>query len=109
MWVAVYLRRVQGEGAYATQARKGSPEAGAIFILIDRLDGGCDLYGPAPQLVYEEGVVDERRFERLIERGAHSEITERLSREEKLDPDFWVVEVEDRSGRNFLGESLAQP
>jgi hypothetical protein len=25
-----------------------------------------------------------------------------LSRETKFDPDLWIVEVEDRAGRNFL-------
>jgi hypothetical protein len=31
-----------------------------------------------------------------------AEIETRLSRETKFDSDLWIVEVEDRAGRNFL-------
>jgi len=29
-----------------------------------------------------------------------------LVRQEKFDPDFWVVEVEDKEGRHFLTEPV---
>jgi len=41
------VRRVEGEGAYATIARHGDDTAGAIFVLVDGLEGRVALYGPA--------------------------------------------------------------
>jgi hypothetical protein len=105
IWVAAYLRRCAAEGATAVLRRRGSPEAGAIFVLIDRLDGRAALFGPAPPSL-ETGA--ERGVERQFAR-AHGEewVTpadgERLlARQITFDSDLWAVEVEDRAGRDFL-------
>ncbi|MBZ0217914.1 MAG: DUF1491 family protein [Fimbriimonadaceae bacterium] len=34
------------------------------------------------------------------------QIDQRLAREIKFDPDIWVVEIEDRQGRDFLDDQL---
>ncbi len=102
-WVAAYLRRCQVEGAYAVLRRRGAAEAGAIYIKLDRLDGTFALFGPAPPSM-TEAHDDERRFTRLHAAetidGADAET--RLKRELGFDPDIWIVEVEDRQGRDFL-------
>ena len=49
IWVQAFIRRCAVEGAPAVLRWRGAAEAGAIFILIDRLDATCALYGPAPQ------------------------------------------------------------
>lgn len=103
IWVAAYLRRVAVEGAFAALRRRGSPEAGAIFVKVDRLDGTAALFEPAPQSeVADRGV--ERQWAR-----AHREewvdgalVEARIAREIGFDPDLWLVEVEDRQGRNWL-------
>ena len=33
---------------------------------------------------------------------ADTEVEAYLAREVKFDPDVWIVEIEDRAGRNFL-------
>jgi hypothetical protein len=33
-------------------------------------------------------------------------VEERLAREVRFDPDVWIVEIEDRGGRHFLGQEL---
>jgi hypothetical protein len=33
---------------------------------------------------------------------AEADIETRLTKEIRFDPDLWVIEVEDRAGRNFL-------
>ncbi len=102
-WVAAYVRRCQVEGAYAVLRRRGSPEAGAIYIKLDRLDGTFKLFGPAPPSPDGEHA-DERRFTPLHKAetidGAEAEA--RLKRQRDFDPDIWIVEVEDRQGRDFL-------
>lgn len=108
-WVQAYLRRVNGAGAFAGLRRRGARDAGAIFIIVDWLDGSADLYSPAPQAligVDESSVMDgqvmDRQFERQLERVAPQEIAAKLEREARFDSDLWVIEVEDRRGRSFL-------
>ncbi len=109
IWVSAYLRRCDVEGAFAAVRRKGAEEAGAIFIKISRLDGTATLYGPAPQSVFDEGRAAERLFTVLAgakEPAAEADIEAKLARELKFDPDIWIVEVEDRQGRNFLDSAV---
>lgn len=106
IFVAAYLRRCMSEGAYAFLRRRGAADAGAIFVKVDRLDGSCALYGPAPQSALaqamEAGV--ERMWSRLHagETIDVAQAEERLRREVRFDPDLWIIEVEDRAGRHFL-------
>ncbi|HWG07132.1 MAG TPA: DUF1491 family protein [Beijerinckiaceae bacterium] len=103
IWVSAHLRRCAVEGANAVLRRRGAAEAGAIFVKVDRLDGSCALFGPAPQTETAERGVD-RLWTRLhkadfVEDGAAEQ---RLRKEMDFDPDLWIVEVEDRAGRSFL-------
>jgi hypothetical protein len=104
LWVAAYLRRCQVEGTFAVVRRRGAEEAGAIFVRVSRLDGTSDLFGPAPQSEFSEGRGADRAFSpSLAVRPASDEAVEAyLAREVKFDPDVWIVEVDDREGRNFL-------
>jgi hypothetical protein len=104
LWVAAYLRRCQVEGAFAVVRRRGAEEAGAVFVRISRLDGTSDLFGPAPQSAFDAMGGADRAFTLCLkERPAPDAAVETyLAREIKFDPDVWIVEVEDREGRNFL-------
>lgn len=101
-FVGALVRRCHGEGAYATVARKGAAEAGAIFVVVDRLDGSLDLYAPAPQAMIEETGPVDRRFEKVLAGVPNEAVRDRLARETRFDPDLWVIEIEDRQGRAFL-------
>lgn len=110
IWVAAYLRRCNVEGAYAVVRRRGAEEAGAVFIVVNRLDGSATLYGPAPQAVFDEAQPSDRMFTAMIggqTLAAEADIEARIAREMKFDPDIWVVEVEDREGRHFLDHLIA--
>jgi hypothetical protein len=105
IWVAAYLRRCQTEGAFAAVRRRGAEEAGAIFIIVNRLDGTASLYGPAPQSVFDEERPADRMFSAVLGGGQavpEADIEARLAREIRFDPDVWIVEIEDRGGRHFL-------
>jgi len=101
-WVGAYVRRCHSAGAYATVARKGAAEAGAIFVKVDRLDGTADFYAPAPQALVETGAPLDRRFEKRLSAVPAAEVEARIASELRFDSDLWVVEVEDRAGRAFL-------
>ena len=108
IWVAAYIRRCNGEGAFAVVRRRGAEEAGAIFIKVSRLDGTADLFTPAPQSAFEDAHPADRAFSRSFsdEPVPEDQIEARLAREIRFDPDLWIVEVEDRAGRHFLESHL---
>ena len=35
-------------------------------------------------------------------------LTRYLARQIEFDPDIWIVEVEDKAGRHFLGDSVVE-
>jgi hypothetical protein len=109
IWVAAYVRRCHIEGAFAAVRRRGAEEAGAIYIKVNRLDGTAILYGPAPQSVFDDAQPAGRIFTAIL--GGKTPATEadveaRLVREIRYDPDVWIVEAEDRAGRNFLDDAV---
>lgn len=102
LWVSAHMRRAQIAGAYATLVSKGAEEAGVIFVIVNDLQGEYVLYGPAPQAEYGSDYTGGRLFERVASSRVWSDIDEYLDKEKRFDPDIWVVEIEDRDGRNFL-------
>jgi hypothetical protein len=108
-WVKAYIRRCVLEGASAVVVRHGDDDAGAIFIKVNRLDGTCLLYGPAPAGL--SGAESDRRWvAHLSPRGvAEDEADAFIAREANFDSDLWLIEVEDRTGRHFLDEALEAP
>ena len=101
VWVSALVRRAQAAGAFATVLHKGNAEAGAIYILVNDMLGGMKLYGPALQGSYDETGPQDRKFEILLENTSERKILDRVEKERDFDPDLWVIEIEDRSERNF--------
>ncbi|MBN8532674.1 MAG: DUF1491 family protein [Rhizobiales bacterium] len=101
--VSATIRRAELGGAFAALRKRGGMEAGAIFVVVDRLDGTCQLFGPAPQAHYgaEDGA---RAFTRMHpdETASREVIEARLEKEMRFDPDLWILEIEDRNGQAFL-------
>lgn len=104
LWVAAYLRRCHVEGVFAVVRRRGAEEAGAVFVRVSRLDGTSDLFGPAPQSAFDAAERAARAFTPSLATQSvpDAEVEAYLARQIKYDPDAWIVEVEDRAGRNFL-------
>lgn len=100
-WVSAHLRRCAVEGVDAVLRRRGSPEAGAIFVAVDRLDGTADLLGPAPQALVPDGEAD-RLFAPVLRDRTPLEVEERMRREISFDPDLWWIAIDDRQGRSFV-------
>ena len=104
LWVAAYLRRCHVEGVFAVVRRRGAEEAGAVFVRISKLDGTSDLFGPAPQSAFDAAPGAARAFTPSLatQSASDTDVEAYLARQIKFDPDVWIVEVEDREGRNFL-------
>ena len=104
IWVAAYLRRCQVEGVDAVLRRRGAEEAGAVFVKVALLDGTAEVFGPAPQSAFDEARPADRAFSPALKAQPvpDADAEAYLARQIKFDPDIWIVEVEDRAGRNFL-------
>ena len=99
IWVSAYLRTQAVQNAFATLRRRGAAEAGAVFVVLDCLDGRCALFAPGPS---NDDL--ERRFVRAhkTEWTDPAEVSARLAREVSRDPDIWIVDVERRDGAHGL-------
>jgi hypothetical protein len=85
--------------------RRGDEAAGAIFISVARLDGTVQLYGPAPAGL--SGSETDRRWVRCLgpQPVGQADANRYLARQREFDPDLWIIEIEDRAGRHFLGNA----
>ena len=99
IWVSAYIRTVEVGGGFATLRRRGAAEAGAVFVVLDCLDGRVALYAPGPS-----NDLGERRFVRAhkAEWAESPDILARLARELQRDPDIWIVDAERRDGAHGL-------
>lgn len=101
VWVAALIRRAELGGAFAVVARKGDPRAGAVIVkVLNRGQGTARLYAEATR---GDG---ERVWMRPAASEAEPDLDRYLERALRIDPDLWIVEIEDRDGRHFLVEPV---
>ena len=99
--VAAHIRRARGEGAFATVARKGDPDAGAVAVKVYLGARNARLYVQSRDLdgalIWRDPFEDDPQTEETEIR-----VDAWLAKEISIDPDLWIVEIEDRDGRAFL-------
>lgn len=90
------IRRASMRGTVATVARRGDPDAGAIYVKVNLgREAGCTVLAPSRD--YDR----ERTFWRRATGDApvpEPDADAYLERERRTDPDLWVLEIEDRDG-----------
>lgn len=96
-WVAAYRARLDAAGIPCYVAARGEENSGAVLIKIATLDGQARLLSRACG-------PDGARVWSTIADGAESEVDAAAARQRGYDPDLWLIEVEDRSGRTLLEE-----
>lgn len=108
IWAKAYIRRCSSNGVSAVMVRRGQSDGGVIFIKINSLDGTATLYGPAPAGL--DASSTDRLWTLALGDDAVSEADadNYLRRQADFDPDIWIIEVEDRDGRHFLGDALSE-
>jgi len=102
IFVSALTRRLFAEGNMAVIEKRGSEEAGAIFIRIRHRDGSESLAAPAPQTAFDSDHPDGRLFELRKIRVPEQEVSDMIAREARFDPDIWVVEIETDSPETYL-------
>jgi hypothetical protein len=101
IWVYALIRRAQLGGAFAVVVRKGDARGGAVLVkLINRRAGEARLLAEATR---GDG---ERVWMQPLASGEEAEIDLYIERAARIDPDIWVVEVDDPEGRHFLVEPV---
>lgn len=101
--VQAIIRRAELSGAHAFLVRRGSEEAGALFIKVSRLDGTCTVLNQA-----RRGEGELIWAKPLGEKADEATVNAWLERQTRFDPDLWILEIEDREGRAFLIEPIAE-
>ena len=103
IWVGALIRRAELGGAFATVARKGDARAGAVLVkVVDRRAETVRLYAEATRADGERVWMQPHPGQDEAALDAYAE------RARRIDPDLWVVEIEDIHGRHFLTESVDQ-
>lgn len=94
--VAAQLRRAAAAGAFATIARKGDADAGAVAVKV--------YLGARRARLFVEGRNEKGDAvwrEPLGGEADETAIDTFLEKEARFDRDLWIVEIEDREGRPF--------
>lgn len=98
--VSAQVRRAQIAGAFATIVRRGDPDAGAVAVKLYQGPGRAKLFIQSRDLDGEP--VWREPFEEDASPDIEAKIDRWLEKETRIDPDLWIVEIEDREGRTFL-------
>lgn len=91
IWVKALVRRMDVELQTAMVIRSGNPEAGAIYLKLNFLNGECRVlnrtYGEDGEQLWSSATgdapVEEARADEYLERQIN------------FDSDCWIVEIED--------------
>ena len=101
LWASALIRRAELGGAYAAVLRKGDVRAGAVLVkVVNRRAGDVRLYAQAVRgdgetvWMQPHATAGEAALDAYVERAA------------RVDPDLWVVEIDDVQGRHFLTETV---
>lgn len=101
IWVGALIRRAELAGAFAVVARKGDPRAGAVLVkVLDRRDRSARLYSEATR---GDG---ERVWMQPVASEVEADLDAYVDRAWRIDPDLWLVEIDDAEGRHFLTEAV---
>jgi len=102
-WATALIRRAQISGAFAGVVRKGDTDAGAVLVKVATMNKRARLYAPARNGEGERIWLD-------LSAGAlgddEADVDAAIRKRVENDPDLWVIEIEDKYGRNFLMESV---
>ena len=95
-WVQAYLARLRQNDIPAFVVQRGDDVAGAVIVKLNTLDGQAKAF---------QRSLDPSSGARVwvaLSDGPEADVDAGLKRQREFDPDVWIIEVEDRSGRTLL-------
>jgi hypothetical protein len=101
-WVDALRWRAESAGASVYIDRKGDPDAGIVILKTVNQDQEVQVFAPVRNF---EG---EREWICPLGEGAYtgSVAEEYIRNRIESDPDIWVIEIADKTGRHFLTEAI---
>lgn len=96
--MSAYLTRLRLREIPAFIVQRGDNTAGAVLIKLNTLDGRAVCYQRSFDLM-----TGERQWV-VLRDGAEAEVDASITQQKGIDPDLWVIEVEDKQGRHLLDE-----
>lgn len=96
LWVQAHLRRCSVDATPAALLRRGESERGTVLLKLNQIEAGCRILTQARDLEGRLGWLAALGGKLVPETEADAYIARAVER----DPDLWVIEIEDRNGRN---------
>jgi hypothetical protein len=97
LWVQAGLAQCSGQGISAMVLHKGDPHTGVVLVKIATLDGTCRLLTQQRDMDGQLRWVDALPKETTP---AEADADAYIARSKARDPDLWIIEIEDRAGKN---------
>jgi len=91
-WVQALVRQCDLDGISVFVRRKGDPDAGAVLLIIDRLNG-------SQRILRQTRTLDGALAWSEAGADALDDIPAYIERQVSFDPDLWVVDIEDPDGK----------
>jgi GMP synthase (glutamine-hydrolysing) len=95
IWVKACVRRASVEGIALAVVKRGDPDGGAVLVKLNRHADGCMVLTETRDGAGARAWLKGTGAVPVTEADADAYIT----RNRKIDPDLWVIEIEDRLGR----------
>jgi hypothetical protein len=102
IWAKAHIRRCEVEGAVAMVARRGDDTSGIILLKLYKLGKGFAVLTPI-----RDGEGNFRWLRATGEEWVGEDVANGyIARQTNMDPDIWVLEIEDRQGRPFVDDPI---
>ncbi|MBT3661371.1 MAG: DUF1491 family protein [Rhodospirillaceae bacterium] len=94
IWIKAQVRMCDINMTPAYIRRRGDPDAGAVLLKLDKLDGTSEVFTQVRTGSGEKAWTSGTGGAAVADGEAEAYIERQL----KYDPDIWVLEIEDRNG-----------
>jgi hypothetical protein len=105
IWVQAQIRLCDIANLPAYIVKRGDPDAGAVILRLNRLDGTSNVFNQA-RLADGSAAWSKATGSDAEGRIADADAVAYIERQRKYDPDLWVLEIEDPERRYTLDAKI---